>query len=101
MKELPMSRIDQILNDVQSGGNATERTAALIGGIKFWVAEAFAGVKLPNDVGARLAEIFPALEAHAGAIGDAIIGDTPVEAVQVEEPKAVEEIVTATEPSEA
>lgn len=104
-----MSRVDTIVTDVQAKGNATDRTGALIGHIKFWVAEAFAGHRIPTDADARLAEIFPALEASAGAIADAITGNIPVEAEseQVEEPTPAEETGAATEepvstePSEA
>lgn len=72
-----MSRIDQIIADVQSQSDTTGRTRALIDNIKHWVAEALAGAKLPPDTNARLAEIFPALDANAEGIATALGGGAP------------------------
>lgn len=72
-----MSRIDQIIADVQSQNDTTGRTRALIDSIKHWVAEALAGAKLPQGVSAQLAEIFPALGANAEGISTALSGGAP------------------------
>lgn len=71
-QEILMDSIDRIVADVTAQSTEIESLKAFIVSLKNQVADALSGTTLPPAVEARLAAIFPPLEANTQAIADAI-----------------------------
>lgn len=71
-QEILMDSIDRIVADVTAQSTEIESLKAFIVSLKNQIADALSGTTLPPAVEARLAAIFPPLEANTQAIADAI-----------------------------
>jgi len=72
-----MDSIDRIVADVSAQTTEIDSLKAFIASLKTQIADALAGTTLPPAVEARLAAIFPPLEANTQAIHDAMQENTP------------------------
>lgn len=96
-----MDSIDRIVADVTAQSTEIESLKAFIVSLKNQVADALGGTTLPPAVEARLAAIFPPLEANTQAIADAIAATpaSPVVAPAEPSPVAVDPAPVATDPT--
>lgn len=73
-----MTSLDRIEAAVAKQTTLEDSALALITDLKHQVADALAGAKLPPDVEARLAAIFPVLEGNNDRVAAAIVANTGV-----------------------
>lgn len=71
-QEILMDNADRIIADVQAQKTVIDGLKAFIAGLKGQIADALAGAKLSAEHEAKLAAIFPDLEANTDAITQAI-----------------------------
>lgn len=75
--EIMMDTIDRLIEDVAKQKTVIDSTTALIVNLKHQVAEALASAKLPPEAAAKLALIFPDLEANTASLAAALTDNTP------------------------
>lgn len=88
-QEILMDNVDRLIEDVAKQKTAIESMKTFISGLKHAVAEALAGAKLSAEHEARLASVFPDLEANTDAITNAVI-TSPDDAPAPVDPAPVE-----------
>lgn len=71
-QEILMDNVDRLIEDVAKQSTTIESMKTFISGLKSQVADALAGAKLSAEHEAKLAAIFPSLEANTDAITAAI-----------------------------
>lgn len=100
-QEILMDSIDRIVADVAAQSTEIESLKAFIVSLKNQVADALSGTTLPPAVEARLAAIFPPLEANTQAIADAIAATPapPAAAPADPAPAAADPTPVATDPN--
>lgn len=88
-QEITMDIADKIISEVQEQKTLAAGMKTFIGGLKSQIAEALAGAKLSAEHEAKLAAIFPDLEANNDALASAMATTPeggPVEPPPVPEP---------------
>lgn len=102
-QEILMDNLDRLIEDVAKQKTAIESMKTFISGLKSAVAEALAGAKLSAEHEARLASIFPDLEANTDAITAAVTTSpdepAPVAAPAEPEPPVADPAPPVTDPA--